>query len=444
MTQSIVQIEGAGASAPARSNFSDKDRPDWSLYSTCIHCGLCLNHCPTHRVLGLEADSPRGRIYQVLQVDEGRLPISDPFVTHIDRCLGCLACETACPSGVQYGHIVERARAQIEQHFKRPAHVRFFRWLVLRKALQDFGLLSRLATFLRFYQRSGLQWIARQSGIVHLLRVTDVEKLAPVIDREFFFEEFGMVIPAEGEKRGRVAFHAGCIANVAFSSLNRATVQLLSKNGVEVLVLAEQRCCGALHAHNGMREDARVLAIRNIDALRKAAGEFDAIITNSAGCGSHMKDYADLLKDNVEYADSAQRFATLTKDVTEYLAYIGLRTPLARKKQTIAYQDPCHLAHAQKVRSAPRELLRSVGYKLVELPHPDQCCGSAGTYNIAQNELSMKILDAKMDDVATVLEGISELATANTGCMLQLQAGMRDRGWKLPVRHVVEILNECY
>jgi glycolate oxidase iron-sulfur subunit len=442
MRQSIVQIEGAAPSA-TRSNFSDKDRPDWSLYSTCIHCGLCLNHCPTHRVLGLEADSPRGRIYQVLQADEGRLPISDSFVTHIDRCLGCLACETACPSGVQYGHIVERARAQIEQHYRRPAHVRFFRWLVLRKALRDFALLSRLATFLRFYQRSGLQWIARHTGILHLLGVADVEKLAPMIDREFFFKEFGMLIQAEGEKRGRVAFHAGCIANVGFSSLNRATVRLLSKNGVEVLILPNQQCCGALHAHNGLREDARVLAIRNIQALEEA-GEFDAIITNSAGCGSHMKDYADLLKDNVEYAESATRYAALTKDVTEYLAKIGLRSPLVRKEHAIAYQDPCHLAHAQRVRSAPRELLQAVGYTLVELPHPDQCCGSAGTYNVAQNELSMKILDAKMDDVATVVEGVSELATANTGCMLQLEAGVRDRGWNVPVQHVVEILNECY
>lgn len=443
MTQSIVQIEGA-APAPALSNFSDKDRPDWSLYSTCIHCGLCLNHCPTHRVLGLEADSPRGRIYQVLQVDEGRLPISDSFVTHIDRCLGCLACETACPSGVQYGHIVERARAQIEQHYKRPPHVRFFRWLILKRALHEFALLSRLATALRFYQRSGLQWIARRSGILHLLGVADLEKLAPRIDSDFFFADIGMLIAAEGEKRGRVAFHAGCIANVAFSSLNRATLRLLSKNGVEVLILPKQRCCGALHAHNGLREDARTLAIRNIDALNEAAGEFDAIITNSAGCGSHMKDYADLLRDNTAYADAARRYAALTKDVTEYLAQIGLRTPLVRKHEAIAYQDPCHLAHAQRVRSAPRELLRAVGFTLVELPHPDQCCGSAGTYNVAQNELSMKILDAKMNDVAAATDEITELATANTGCMLQIEAGVRQRGWNFPVRHVVEILNECY
>jgi glycolate oxidase iron-sulfur subunit len=443
MTQSRVPVAGAPA-APERSNFSAQDKPDWSLYSTCIHCGLCLNHCPTHRVLGLEADSPRGRIYQILQVDEGRLPISDSFVTHIDRCLGCVACETACPSGVQYGHIVERARAQIEQHYRRPWFVRVTRHFMFKKALRDFAVLARFARLLRFYQRSGLRWIARRSGLLRLLGVADVEKLAPEIDRDFFFSDIGMLVPAVGEVRGRVAFHAGCITNVAFADLNRATVRLLSQNGIEVQIIRHQRCCGALHAHSGFREDARILAKRNIDAWRKSPTPLDVIVTNSAGCGSHMKDYGDLLKDDPEYAASAQAFAKATRDVTEYLASIGLRPVRRPRKVRIAYQDPCHLAHAQRVRTAPRELLRAVGMELVELPHADQCCGSAGTYNVAQNELSMQILDRKMDDVATVAADIQEIATANTGCMLQMRAGIKGRGWPLPVRHVVEILNDCY
>lgn len=443
MTQSRVPVEGAPA-APARSNFSAQDKPDWSLYSTCIHCGLCLNHCPTHRVLGLEADSPRGRIYQILQVDEGRLPISDSFVTHIDRCLGCVACETACPSGVQYGHIVERARAQIEQHYRRPWFVRVTRHLMFKKVLRDFAVLARLARLLRFYQRSGLRWIARHSGILRLLGVADLEKLAPEIDRDFFFSDIGMLVPAVGEVRGRVAFHAGCITNVAFADLNRATVRLLSQNGIEVHIIRHQRCCGALHAHSGFREDARTLARRNIDAWRKSPTPVDVIVTNSAGCGSHMKDYGDLLKDDPEYTAVAQAFAAATRDVTEYLAALGLRPARRPRKVRIAYQDPCHLAHAQRIRSAPRELLRAVGMELVELPHADQCCGSAGTYNVAQNELSMQILDRKMDDVATVADDVQEIATANTGCMLQMQAGIKGRGWPLPVRHVVEILNDCY
>jgi glycolate oxidase iron-sulfur subunit len=443
MTQSNLPIEGA-PTLPAQSNFSAQDKPDWSLYSTCIHCGLCLNHCPTHRVLGLEADSPRGRIYQILQVDEGRLPISDSFVTHIDRCLGCLACETACPSGVQYGHIVERARAQIEQHYRRPWLARVTRNFVFKKVLRDFSVLARYARFLRFYQRSGLRWLARRSGILHLLGVADVEKLAPEIDRDFFFADIGMMVPADGECRGRVAFHAGCITNVAFADLNRATVRLLSRNGIEVHIIRHQRCCGALHAHSGFREDARILARRNIDAWRKAPTPVDVIITNSAGCGSHMKDYADLLKDDPEYAEPARAFAAATRDVTEYLAQVGLRAARRPRKARIAYQDACHLAHAQRIRSAPRELLRFVGAEVVELPHPDQCCGSAGTYNVAQNDLSMQILGRKMDDVGTVADDIQEIATANTGCMLQMQAGVRDRKWPVRVRHIVDILNDCY
>ena len=442
MTQSKLTIEGVPSPA---SHFSGADKPDWSLYSTCIHCGLCLNHCPTHRVLGQEADSPRGRIYQILQVDEGRLPIGEAFVTHIDRCLGCLACETACPSGVPYGHIVERARAQIEMHYRRPWPVRAARWLFYKKALRDFHWLARLARLLRFYQRSGLQWLARHTGVLYLLGMASMEKLTPKIDSDFFFSEIGMLVPAEGERRGRVAFHAGCIANVAFSGLNRATVRLLARNGVDVLILPRQRCCGALHAHSGLREDARTLAIRNIDAWQDAGMQLDAIVTNSAGCGSHMKDYADLLKDDPVYAERARGFAAATRDVIEYLASIGLRPPrFTAVERAVAYQDPCHLAHGQRVTTAPRELLRAAGFRVVDLPHPDQCCGSAGTYNVSQHTLSMEILDRKMDDIAAVAEDISELATANTGCMLQIEAGLRRHKMQLPIRHVVEILNELY
>jgi glycolate oxidase iron-sulfur subunit len=441
MTQSHIPTEGA---PPPVSNFSGQDTPDWALYSTCIHCGLCLNHCPTHRVLGQEADSPRGRIYQILQVDEGRLPIGESFVTHIDRCLGCLACEPACPSGVQYGHIVERARAQIETHYRRPWRVRVARWLFYKKALRDFHWLSRMSKLLRFYQRSGLQWLARQSGVLHLLRLASVERLTPSMDSDFFFSEIGRLVPAEGERRGRVAFHAGCIANVAFADLNRATVRLLAMNGVEVLILPRQRCCGALHAHSGLREDARALAIRNIEAWRDANMTVDAIITNSAGCGSHMKDYADLLRHDSKFSESAVAFATATKDVTEYLAQLGLRTPRFPQVRVIAYQDPCHLANAQRVTAAPRTLLRAAGFQLAELPHPDQCCGSAGTYNVSEHDLSMQVLARKMDDIATVANDVNEIATANTGCLLQIKAGLRQRKMRLPVRHVVEILNECY
>jgi glycolate oxidase iron-sulfur subunit len=421
------------------SNFAGPDRPSWDLYATCVHCGLCLNHCPTYRVLGMEMDSPRGRIYQVLQVDAGRLPIGESFVTHIDRCLDCRACETACPSGVQYGHIVERARAQIEQHYRRPWLARRLRTFFFRRVLGDSKLLARIARLLRFYQRSGLQAAARSSGLLKLMGVSQLEQLQPPIDREFFFDQFGKTFPADGKLRARVALHSGCIASVAFSELNHATIRVLTRNGVEVFVPAAQKCCGALQAHAGFREEARALARQNIAAMLD--DRFDAIVTNAAGCGSTLKDYGDLLREDVQHGQ-AEKFASKVKDVSEFLQQLGLREPQRKLKVRATYQDPCHLAHGQGIRSAPRELLRAVGLELEEMPHPDQCCGSAGSYNVTQNQLSMKILDEKMKDIGCTAAEL--VVTANVGCMLQLRAGMQRAGRSIPVKHVIEVLDSCY
>ena len=430
----------ATSAQPAASNFAGSDRPTWELYSVCIHCGLCLNHCPTYRVLGLEADSPRGRIYQVLQADSGRLAIGDSFVTHIDRCLDCRACETACPSGVEYGRIVERARAQIEQHYQRPWLERSLRRYVFGTVLGDYRILARWGRRLRWYQRSGLEKFVRSTGILKLFGLAEVEALSPRADEGFFFDEIGKTFSPQGERRARVAFLAGCISSVAFAELNRATVRVLTRNGVEVVVPEEQGCCGALHAHAGFREEARSLARLNIDALLD--DRFDAIVTNAAGCGSTLKEYDDLLAEDPAYAEKAKRFAAKVKDVTEYLAELGLRPPGQKLNARVTYQDPCHLAHGQNIRSAPRELLRAAGAQLVEMPHSDHCCGSAGIYNVIENELSMQILDAKMEDVASVPAEV--IATANVGCMLQLRAGVQRRGLKREVKHVVELLDACY
>jgi glycolate oxidase iron-sulfur subunit len=415
------------------------DRPTWDLYSKCIHCGLCLQNCPTYRVLGLEMDSPRGRIYQVLEVDEGKLAIGESFVTHIDRCLACRACETACPSGVQYGRIVERARAMIEQNYERSWPARLMRARGYRM-LRDFKALARSARLVRFYQRSGLQSLARATGILKLLGVDKLDSLSPRIEDDFFFREFGTRYPAKGETRARVALLGGCIASVAFAELNRATIRVLCENGVEVTVPLEQGCCGALHAHAGLRDEARQMARRNIDALLDE--RFDAIVTNAAGCGSTMKEYADLLESDPAYAAKAKQFEHKVKDVNEFLAALGLRPPVRKLSQRVTYQDPCHLAHGQRIRSAPRELLRALGADFVEMPHADYCCGSAGVYNVVQNKLAMQILDAKMDDVTTTHADV--LATANVGCMLQLRAGVAQRGLKMRVQHVIELLDEVY
>ena len=421
-------------------SISDHDQPGWDLLKTCVHCGLCLNHCPTYRTLGIEMDSPRGRIYQTLQVHEGQRSVDDSFALHIDRCLGCLACETACPSGVQYGRIVERARAQIEQRYKRPLRERMVRGFFYKKVLHNLRLLEFMAKLVRFYQRSGMQTLLRKAGILRLLGVADVDRLSPRIDSEFFFGEIGKTYPAVGEKRGTVAFLAGCINNVAFSHLNRATVNVLTQNGIEVHIPAGQGCCGALDAHAGFRDEARQLARKNIDVF--LGGNYDAIVTNAAGCGSNLKEYHDLLEHDPQYADKAKQFVAKTRDITEYLAQIGLREPRKKLNRSVIYQDPCHLLHAQRVRVQPRQLLQAIGCQLVEIPHADQCCGSAGVYNVTQNDLSMNILEAKMDDIGSVTADM--LATGNVGCMIQLRAGAEKRQMNLPVKHVVELLDEAY
>ncbi len=430
----------AAEETPAKSNFTSLDRPTWELYSTCVHCGLCLNQCPTYRVLGLEADSPRGRIYQILQVDAGRLEIGDSFVTHIDRCLGCLACETACPSSVHYGRIVERARAEIEQNYQRPWLTKKARDYFYKKVLHDRRVMTRWAKRLRWYQRSGLQKLVRASGLLNLAGLEQMEALAPRMDSDFFYHEVGMMFPAEGERRARVAMLAGCIGSVAFTALNRATVRVLALNGVEVLVPRNQRCCGALAAHAGYRDEARHLARRNIDAMLDE--NVDAIVTNAAGCGSAMKEYGDLLAGDPAYAEKAKRFAAKTRDVLEFLHQIGLRPPRKKLDYKVTYQDSCHLAHAQKVRSAPRELLKAVGVQIVEMSRSDACCGSAGVYNVTQHDLSMRILGEKMDDVAQVDADL--IATANVGCLLQLQAGVAQRKLDMDVVHVIELLDDAY
>jgi len=422
------------------SNFSPHEKPTWDVYSKCIHCGLCLDQCPTYRALGLEMDSPRGRIYQIVQVDAGKLALSDSFAMHIDRCLGCLNCQTACPSGVMYGGLLERARLQIHENYQRPWLQRTVREYFYNKVLPSFSTLAWNARLVRFYQQSGLQTLARVTGVLSLLGLKDLDALSPQVEKDFSFKDLGQVYAAEGKCRGRVALLIGCIASVAFAELNRATIRVLTKNGVEVHIPPHQGCCGGLHLHAGMLDGARTLARQNIDAMLTPG--FDAIITNAAGCGSSMKEYAALLQEDATYARRAAEFSAKTKDVNEYLAELGLREPKRKLEARITYQDPCHLAHAQGVRAAPRQLLRHVGANLVESPRPESCCGSAGTYNVVQNEISMKILDEKMGFIGSVSPEI--IATANVGCMLQYRAGIERAHMQARVAHVIELLDEVY
>ena len=407
----------------------------------CVHCGLCLNACPTYRELGLEMDSPRGRVYQMVQVANGAA-ISESYREHIGLCLACRGCESACPSGVPYGRMVEDARAELEAHTHRGWFAALLRRLVFVRLLQSRTALSVAGTLLYLFEVSGLKALARGLGQLKLFgRLGDLQQLTPSAEPPFFFSQIGRTFPPEGERRHRVAFLAGCIANVSFARLNEATVRVLQRNGCEVVVPQGQGCCGALHLHAGMRDEARKLACRNIDAI--LGGGFDAIITNAAGCGSTLKEYGELLADLPEYAEKARRFSALMRDITEFLSALELNPNLGRVDAVVTYQDSCHLAHGQHIRQSPRQLLGAIpGLTFREMPGADICCGSAGIYNVVQNAMAMQILKHKMENVNATQADI--VATANPGCLLQLQAGVRLHGHGQRVMHVVEVLDLAY
>ena len=438
--------------AETLSGFTAGDNPEYADYSRCIHCGLCLNACPTYRLWHNEADSPRGRIRQMALIDQGRMELGEAFVTHIDRCLDCRACETACPSGVEYGKLVEQARAQIEKNYKRPRASRAIRNFVYRRLLIEPKRIARIARIVRFYQRSGLEAIARGSGLLRLMGLQQRATLLPRIDREFFYSRLGQTFPARGERRARVAFFAGCVAQVTFTALNDATIRVLQANGCEVVVPDGQVCCGALAAHAGVRDVARGLARKNMEMFLREP--FDAIITNAAGCGSTLKEYTHLfagdagadgaqsVRERERAAESAAEFVPKMKDVTEFLVELGLSASLREMKVRATYQDSCHLLHGQKIREAPRQLIRAVpGVEFVEMPLADQCCGSAGVYNVTETKTSMELLAEKMRHAGSTKASV--IVTANPGCILQLRAGAKLHDTKQEVMHVVELLDRA-
>ncbi|HUI41560.1 MAG TPA: (Fe-S)-binding protein [Terriglobia bacterium] len=427
------------------SNFGPGEAPSWDYYSKCIHCGLCLNACPTYRELGQEMDSPRGRIYQVIQVEQGRLPLGESVVRHLDLCLDCRACETACPSGVEYGRLIEAARGQIDRFYSRPPFEHWMREVLLGEVIAHPGRLKLAGKLMRFAQRTGLETLAARLGGLFSARMKSIARLAPRMEERFFFDRLGTEVPAVGERKYRVAFFAGCIGNLAFARLNEATVRVLARNGCDVVIPRDQGCCGALHVHAGMRDLARKLARRNIRGF--LSERFDAIVTNAAGCGSVLKEYPQLFEEEQqESLEPARQFAARLKDVTEFLAGIELNRDFRPMRERVTYQDPCHLLHAQRIRTAPRRLIAAVpGVNFVELKETEICCGSAGIYNVAHNEMAERLLANKMQRIDET--GASTILTANPGCMLQLRAGVAasdNGGRKRRVMHLVEFLDEAY
>ncbi len=401
----------------------------------CVHCGLCLDHCPTYRVLHIESESPRGRIHLVRAAAEGRIEPNERFGSHLNLCLMCRACETACPSGVKYGRIAEAARELLGPPGSPLA--RAVAKFAFTQILPSPQILRTVARLLRFYQKSGVQ------RVVHRLlpaRLQEMEAMLPPIP-DHFFKPSSDLLPAIGQRRAQVAMLSGCVMGLLFADINEATAQVLRRNGCDVLIPKNQVCCGALNTHNGETIMAKVMARRNIDAFLDSG--VNAIIVNAAGCGAAMKEYGHLLRDDPTYRDKAQRFAQTVKDASEFLAGLGLLGPLGRIEMTVTYQDPCHLAHGQKVRAQPRALLAAIpGLRVIEMDGSDRCCGSAGIYNLTQPEMSQELLKEKMNSIAAT--SAQAVVAPNPGCMLQLRYGAGRYGPALSVFHLMELLDRAY
>ncbi len=418
---------------------------DYSVVQQCMHCGMCLPTCPTYDATKLERNSPRGRIALMRAIADDRLEPSKAFADEMYFCLGCLACQTACPAGVNYAELFEHARAEAERSGVLGAPGRgLLRWLTLRWLFMEQRRLQWIGRLLRAWQSLGLQTFVRRSGLLKLLprRLRDLEAMTPTIEPEFSEALIPRVLAAQGERRFRVALLTGCAQDLIFSSVNRATAEVLAANGCEVVTPRGQGCCGSLHAHNGELEAARELARRMIDQL--PPGEFDAIISNAAGCGSHLKHFGELLKADPDYRTVAGEWDRKLKDIHEWLVHIGLRAPAGEQPpQTVTYHEACHLCHGQTITNQPRLLLKSIpGLELRELPESTWCCGSAGIYNLVQPEMAGQLRDRKLRHIQST--GASVVATGNPGCLLHLENGVRQTGESLRLVHPITLLAEAY
>ena len=422
--------------------FSGPDAPAESDLYKCVHCGFCLQACPTYVETGLETESPRGRIALMKAVNEGRISIGPTVTDHWDLCIQCRACEAVCPSGVPYGRLIEATMAQVERQRKPSAIARAASSLLLRGIVPHQGRLALVAKAMRMYRGLGIQAAVRKSGALRLVSksLAELEMTSPEVQSRAFKAK-GQVIPAVGERRARVALLSGCVMPLIHGPQMDAVTRVLARNGCEVVVAANQACCGAIHSHVGDIEMARELARRNVDAF---LGEpVDAVVVASAGCGARMKEYGHLLEGDGAYSERAASLGGMVRDVHEFLADLPLVPPKGRLPYRVTYQDSCHLSHAQRITEAPRELLRAIpGLELVQMADSTKCCGAGGTYAITQREFSLKVLRSKMGNVRAT--GADILATANPGCVIQLQQGAAQFGPDVQVRYVTDLLDEAY
>ena len=421
---------------PKSSAFDEHHPPSNEIIEKCVHCGFCLPVCPTYVLWGQEMDSPRGRIYLMKLAAEGGTDMNANWVGHFDTCLGCMACMTACPSGVDYGKLIEATRAQIERNTQRsPGEKRHRRFLFETFTRPE--RLKRLRLPMLVYQKSGLQAVVRASGILNLLpkKIQVMEALLPRLGPN---EAIAEITAAVGEKRRRVGLLLGCVQREFFPQVNAATARVLAAEGCEVVAPQAQTCCGAILVHAGEEAAALELAKKTIDAFERA--NVDAIVTNAAGCGSNVKEYGHLLRDDPAYAERAKKFAAKCKDISEVLTSFEPRAQRHPLKLRVAFHDSCHLQHAQGVRSQPRALLAKIpDLQLAEIPEAAICCGSAGIYNLVQPDAANAIGDRKANLIAPLRADV--VATGNPGCVLQLQSSLARNGHPTPVLHTIQLLD---
>jgi glycolate oxidase iron-sulfur subunit len=433
MTQ-LTQIEAAKP-----SNFDGQKAPEMELIEDCVHCGFCLPACPTYVLWGEEMDSPRGRIYMMKKSAQGEAPLDQRFGLHMDNCLGCMACMTACPSGVQYNKLIEDTRAQVERNVPRRTTDSLFRKLLFA-TFPYVRRLRLLALPMLIYQRTGLQKLLRASGLLRLLpkRLLQMEALLPRVPVTFMQRLPAKVSPAAAPRK-RVGMLSGCVQQVFFQHVNQATARVLAAEGCEVIIPQAQECCGALMLHSGLDEQASALARRMIATFEKA--HVDTIVINAAGCGSTMKEYGHLLREDPAWAARAAEFSAKCKDISEILCELPARSPRHALPMRVAYHDACHLRHAQAIHAEPRRLLATIpSLEVAEIEESSLCCGSAGVYNLLHPEPANQLGDRKVENLlATKAEAV---ISANPGCLLQLMSGLRRRGLDaMPTYHMVELLD---
>ncbi|MFN6155482.1 heterodisulfide reductase-related iron-sulfur binding cluster [Anabaena sp. AL09] len=429
-TASIKNLKGFDGSHP----------PDPKLIDSCVHCGFCLSTCPSYRVLGKEMDSPRGRIYLMDAINEGEIALNTATVEHFDSCLGCLACVSTCPSGVQYDKLISATRHQVERNYNRSLPDKLVRQLIF-SLFPNPDLLRILLFPLLVYQKLGISKVLQATGLIKAIspRLAAMESILPEITLKSFQDNLPDIIPAKGEKRYRVGVILGCVQRLFFSGVNEATVRVLTANGCEVVIPKSQGCCAALPEHQGQTEQAKVLARQMIDSF--ADTHVDFVIINAAGCGHTLKEYGHILADDPEYAEKAKIFAAKVKDSQEFLANVGLTaklSPLTDKNLTLVYQDACHLLHGQKISVQPRQLLKQIpGVTLKEPIDAALCCGSAGVYNMLQPEVAEELGKQKAQNLLNT--GADLIASPNPGCSLQISKYLQ--GKTISVMHPMELLD---